>query len=124
MINWNFTANYGLVRGATYSRDFGGRGAGWVFPNQYLLSLYDENDLRTKDIYFRLKFYFNDQSNLPAGVSVGDEITNPVPFSSQWYQRLHPSCLKYQPFNSSNWDPNVGASQANFIVYRLSLIHI
>ena len=120
MVNWNFTANYGLVRGATYSRDFGGRGAGWVFPNQYLLSLYDENDLRTKDIYFRLKFYFNDQPNLPAGVSVGDEITNPVPFSSQWYQRLHPSCLKYQPFNSSNWDPNVGASQANFIVYRLA----
>ena len=55
MINWNFTANYGLVGGATYSRDFGGRGAGWVFPNQYLLSLYDEDDLRTKDIYFRLK---------------------------------------------------------------------
>ncbi len=121
LINWNYTTNYGTIRGAKYDRAFGGKGAGWVYPNQYLLNLYETNDRRIDNTYFRTKYYYNDKPNLPSGKNLGDEITTPAKFTANWYQRIHPSCLKYNPNkNDLNWDPEVGVSQANFIIYRLA----
>ncbi len=120
LINWNYTANYGLIRGAKYSREFGGKGSGFIFPNQYLLELFEENDLRIQNTYFRTQYYYNDAANLPSGKSLGDPITTPAPFTNNWYQRIHPSCLKFTPENNSDWDPEIGVTQANFIIYRLA----
>ncbi len=121
LINWNYITNYGQIRGAKYDRNYGGRGAGWVYPNQYMLSLFEDDDLRIDNAYFRTKYYYNDKPNLPAGKSLGDEITIPFEFTNFWYQRRHPTCLKFSPNkNDLDWDPNVGVSQANFIIYRLA----
>ena len=92
LINWNFTPNYGLINGATYSEEMGGKGGGFIYPNNYLLGLFDEDDQRLENTYFRMKYYYNDPNNLPAGVSLGDEIDIYQPTGntqSFYYQRLH-----------------------------------
>ena len=121
LINWNFTPNYGLINGATYSEEMGGKGGGFIYPNNYLLSLFDQDDQRLDNTYFRMKYYYNDPNSLPAGVSLGDEIDIYQPTGntqSFYYQRLHPGCLKFTP--PAGFDPTVGTQYANYIIYRLA----
>ncbi len=117
-INVNFMTNYHRVEGAKNSIDQGGRGFGFLYPNQYLLSLYDSYDKRL-EAYYQREFFYNDEENLPEGVELGDkiEIANSGSSQPKYYERISPSCLKY-------FDENIPAdaslSYNNILIYRLS----
>lgn len=127
MINFNFIPRYEKVPGAKLAQEYGGKGGGFLLPNNYLLGLLaeDENDNRDNDSYFRLKYYYNDGDNLPDGVNLGDEIdiykpttdTEESPTNAQYYERIHPTCLK---FVQEDNDPENQTQISNIMVYRLA----
>ena len=121
MINWNFIPNYAKVPGAKYTVQQGGKGAGFVLPNNYLLSLFDENDLRIKNNYFRLYFTYNDPDNLPEGIQLGDTIDIYEPTGetqSKYYEQIHPACIKFVPYG--DFDVNSATQYKNYMKYRLA----
>lgn len=128
MINFNFIPRYERVDGATLTTEYGGKGGGFLLPNNYLLNLLaeDENDDRNDNTYFRLVYYYNDADNLPSGVNFGDTIDvyqpttdpdNPSQTNAEYYERIHPSCLK---FVEENNDPENQLQISNIMVYRLA----
>ena len=121
-LNTHFLTNYNRVVGAKYSYDQGGRGFGFVYPNQYLINLYESFDKRL-DAYYKTKFYYNDEENLPEGVELGDQIIIPNSGSDQalYYERISPSCIKYF---DSNIPPEAALSWNNILIYRLSETYI
>jgi len=127
MTNWNMIPAYSKVPGAKYTMEYGGKGAGFLLPNNYLLELLaaDPNDKRDDDTYFRLKYYYNDGDNLPAGVNLGDVIDiyeqstpgNKSPTNSRYYERIHPSCLK---FIEEGAIEDAAKQYSNIMIYRLA----
>ncbi len=122
MIPANFMARYYEVEGAKFSLEQGGRGFGFIYPNDYLLGLYDFFDKRL-DAYYIRKFYYNDEENLPPGVQLGDQIIIPRTGStqSQYYARIAPSVKKYF---DDDIPPEVAVSYKNLMIYRLAETHI
>ncbi|HLU92579.1 MAG TPA: RagB/SusD family nutrient uptake outer membrane protein [Membranihabitans sp.] len=121
MVNWNHIPNYAKVPGAKYSAQQGGMGAGFVLPNNYLLSLFGEDDLRVKDNYFRLYFTYNDPDNLPEGVQLGDTIDIYKPTGetqSKYYEQIHPACIKFVP--PGDFDVNSATQYKNYMKFRLA----
>ena len=122
MINWNLIPAYSKVPGAKYTMEYGGKGAGFLLPNSYLLDLLaaDPNDKRDDNTYFRLKYYYNDGDNLPAGVNLGDEIDiyKPgLPIDNKYYERTHPACLKYVEEGAIE---DAARQYSNIMIYRLA----
>ena len=121
-MNVNFMTKYDKVQGAKYSAEQGGRGFGFLYPNQYLLNLYESFDKRL-EAYYITKFYYNDEANLPDGVELGDQIIIPNEGSNQakFYERVHPSCIK---FYDENIPPESAVSRSSVLIYRLSETYI
>lgn len=121
-INVNFMTAYHRVVGATYSAEQGGRGFGFIYPNQYLINLYESFDKRLDAFYVR-KFYYNDEENLPEGAELGDQIIIPNSGSDQskYYERIHPSILKYY---DDDIPPEAAVSYKNILIYRLAETHL
>ena len=128
MINFNFIPRYEKVPGAKLTMEYGGKGGGFLLPNNYLLSLLaeDPNDTRDDNTYFRLYYLYNDGDNLPVGVNLGDTIKiyepttdpdNPSPTNSKYYERIHPSCQK---FVQEDGDALTQMQISNIMVYRLA----
>ena len=110
------TCNYKKALGY-FTLEYGGYGWGRVYPNSYLLGLYDPTtDNRYKDMFIH-KFYYNDPDYLPAGKSLGDEV---VPTASNYVESLHPMSKKFfdQWTNADN--PSRKSSFKDAIVYRLA----
>lgn len=121
-IGMNFQVAYNKVEGAKWSADQGGRGFSFMYPNDYLLGLYEPEDKRLTS-YYRLKYYYNDAENLPPGVSLGDQIIIPKTGASKskYYERIHPACMKYY---DDEIPPDAALSYKNIIVYRLAETHL
>lgn len=128
MINFNFIPRYERVPGMKLAQDLGGKGGGFLLPNNYLINLLaeDPNDTRDDNTYFRLKYYYNDGDNLPSGINLGDEVTiyepttdpnNPSDTNNKYYERIHPTCLK---FVQEDNDPELQVQISNIMVYRLA----
>lgn len=128
MINANFVTQYFQIPGINADVAQGGRGFSRVIPNLYLLGLLaqDPDDTRDDDTYFRLNYFYNDVNNLPEGKNVGDvidiyepitDLDNPSTTYTTYYQRLHPSCIKYAQEDD---DPNSYTQRSNILVYRLA----
>jgi len=97
----------------------GGYPWGRVFPNNYLLGLYDKiKDTRYKN-YYKLAWTYNNTaviSGIPRGKKLGDTI---VAANSAQYLNVHPACIK---FNDS-WtriSPTEQQSFKDIIIYRLA----
>jgi hypothetical protein len=114
----NFMTRYYEVVGAKASLDQGSRGFGFLYPNKYLMGLYDSFDKRLDAFYIR-KFYYNDPENLPPGINEGDEIV--IEDQASYYRRAHPSCIKYF---DDEIPPESVLSYKNVLVYRLAETHI
>jgi hypothetical protein len=127
MINWNFIPRYFKVDGAKLTMVYGGQGAAFLLPNNYLLNLLaeDPDDDRDDNSYFRLYYFYNDPDNLPDSVSLGDtiDIYKPTtdqeesPTNAQYYERIHPACLKYV---QEDGDAETVMQISNIMVYRLA----
>ena len=121
LIPFNFQASYHRVEGCKLSLEQGGRGAGFIYPNDYLLGLYEDHDLRLNS-YYRLKYYYNDEPNLPEGVSLGDQvIIDRETDESLYYLQIAPSCQK---FFDDDIPANSVVSYKNIILYRLAETHL
>tara|TARA_R110002051_G_scaffold324920_1_gene424607 strand:+ start:31101 stop:32717 length:1617 start_codon:yes stop_codon:yes gene_type:complete len=122
MINANFVTQYFQIPGINAETAQGGRGFSRVLPNLYLQGLLaaDPNDTRDNDTYFRLKYYYNDGPNSGQEITIYQPITdlnNPSRTYTTFYQRLHPSTLKY---TQDDDDPNSYLQRSNIMVYRLA----
>ena len=118
LIPANFMTRYDKVVGAKYSLEQGGRGFGFIYPNKYLLGLYDSFDKRLS-AYYITKFYYNDEENLPPGVALGNQIA--IADKATYYERIHPSCKKYF---DDDIPPEAALSYKNILIYRLAETHI
>lgn len=113
------TPQYFKSKGCTYSAEFGGYGWGRIYPNSYLLSLYDQEKDKRYSTLFRHKWYYNSEDGLPAGKKIGDEI---VPEDGiKYVDQLHPMTVKYADFGYTN-GANIErtSSYKDVVVYRLA----
>ncbi|MGM5469560.1 RagB/SusD family nutrient uptake outer membrane protein [Flavobacteriaceae bacterium LMO-SS05] len=122
MMNANYVTQYFQISGIEANVEQGGRGFSRVLPNLYLLGLLaeDPNDTRDDNTYFRLKYYYTSGVNTGQEIDIYKPITdlnNPSSNYTTYYQRLHPSCIK---FAQEDDDPNSYLQRSNIMVYRLA----
>lgn len=112
------TPSYNKITGCTFSAEYGGYGWGRVYPNSYLLSLYDQEKDKRYSTLFRHKWYYNDPDNLPAGKNLGDEI---VPATgSEYISSLHPMTMKYFDGYTNADNVERRSSFKDIVLYRLA----
>lgn len=122
MLNANYVAQYFQIPDIIGDVTQGGRGFSRIVPNNYLLGLLaeDPNDTRDDNTYFRLKFYYNQGVNTGKVIDIYQPkatATSPAGTHVLWYQRLHPSCVK---FTQEDDDPNSYTQRSNITVFRLA----
>ncbi|WP_405415198.1 RagB/SusD family nutrient uptake outer membrane protein [Maribacter sp. Asnod1-A12] len=122
MLNANYVTQYFQIEGIEANLEQGGRGFSRVLPNLYLLNLLseDENDTRNDDTYFRLKYFYTSGDNIGQEIDIYEPITdldNPSETYASYYQRLHPSCIK---FTQDDDNENSYLQRSNIMVYRLA----
>lgn len=122
MMNANYVTQYFQISGIESNIEQGGRGFSRILPNLYLLGLLSEdpNDTRDDDTYFRLKYYYTSGDNIGQEIDIYEPITdlsNPSSTYTTYYQRLHPSCIK---FAQEDDNPDSYLQRSNIMVYRLA----
>ena len=116
-LSLNTTPNYNKISGMKWSVENGGYGWGRVYPNSYLLGLYDqEKDKRYTEL-FRHHYYYNDADNLPKGKALGDEVSVTA---SQYLEQAHPMSMKYFDQWTNADEPSRTSSFKDIVVYRLA----
>ncbi|TXF89806.1 RagB/SusD family nutrient uptake outer membrane protein [Neolewinella aurantiaca] len=122
MLNANYVTQYFQIAGIEANAEQGGRGFSRILPNLYLQGLLadDPNDTRDDNTYFRLKYYYTSGDRI--GEQVDDyapitDLDNPSPTFARYYQRQHPSCIK---FAQEDDNPNSYLNRSNIMVYRLA----
>ncbi len=93
----------------------GGYSWGRIFPNNYLLSLYDKNNDRRYKVFYKHAWAYNYSDGLPRGKHIGDTI---VPMNNAQYLNLHPACVKFND-SYTKADANETQSFKDIIIYRL-----
>ncbi len=112
----HFMPQYHNIPGMVRSFENGAYTWGRIYPNPYLLSLYNQlTDKRYKEFY-KHTWTYNDPTKLPAGAKIGDVVTTTS--SSVYYVSLHPGCTKYK----DSWTVTVDESNSykDIIIYRLA----
>ncbi len=122
MINANYVTQYFQIPGIESNLEQGGRGFSRVLPNRYLQGLIaeDPNDTRDDDTYFRLRYFYTSGDRI--GEQVDDyapitDLDNPSPTYQRYYQRMHPSCIK---FAENDDNPDSYLNRSYIMVYRLA----
>lgn len=109
-----FMPRYNEIVGVDWSYDMSGYAWGRLYPNDYLIGLYEEGDKRYED-YIHHCIVYNDPENLPDGVSLGDTVVSGGP--ADYLRQAHPGSKKY-------WDlgkpVNGTQSYKDVIIYRLA----
>ncbi|MEX0986186.1 MAG: RagB/SusD family nutrient uptake outer membrane protein [Bacteroidales bacterium] len=109
-----FLPRYNEVVGVEFHNDMGGYAWGRLYPNDYCLSLYSEEDARLEAYYIRY-FTYNNPEKMPEEVEVGDTVI--VENAETAFRQIHPGSKKY-------WDLSKDAiftqSVKDIILYRLS----
>lgn len=107
------TPSYFRQKGFVNSTEYGGYGWGRVFPNTYLLGLYDkEHDKRYTEL-FQHEWVYNDPSFKDFGQVCRVS-------GSSYLSNIHPSSTKYYDKWTHTDDPNFRSSFKDLIVYRLA----
>lgn len=123
--NFIMMPQYGAVPGAQYAQDQGGRGAGFLVPNQYLRQLLaeDPDDDRAKNRYYQSTFYFNNLATLPPGKNIGDvidtydELSTNASERANFFARMNPGCKK---FSQEDAIATEVTHFKNIMIYRLA----
>lgn len=112
------TPNYKKVAGlGNFRVEHGGYGWGRVYPNTYLLSLYDQaKDSRYND-YFKHEWVYLDEGLLPAGKKLGDVATTTT---TLYLESLHPCTRKYFDMWTNADLPSRKSSFKDIVIYRLA----
>ncbi len=131
IIHWaanHFFPAYDNAPGMKRDINIGGKNWSRIFPNDYLFSLYRKDNVNGKesdkrwDAFYTHKFYYNDPTDLPDGVQLGDEVQLYNQYGTEseqklFYGRLHPATIKYQDKDRGIDDLK---SSKNLMIYRLA----
>ena len=110
-------ARYWRQDGLKECLEYGGKGQGYLFPNTYLLSLYDKaKDNRYKEMFIHELRYI-DASILPEGANLNDVVVFPA---STYIAGGHPYSFKYADKWSNVGNPSQESSFRDIIIYRLA----
>lgn len=113
------TSQYRKISGCIPSTDQGGYGWGRIFPNQYLLDLYEETDTRYNTM-FKHEYYYNDPdfdySN--KDFAYGDVIKPETP-DGDYANALHPMSKKFFDQWTNADLPERASSFRDLILYRM-----
>ncbi len=108
------TTRINKISGCINTANQGGYGWGRVYPNTYLLSLYDqEKDTRYQQLFVH-KFYYND----PSSPLYGQEV--PLKKSSTYMETMHFMSKKYFDQWTNADEPDRTTSFKDLVVYRLA----
>jgi len=111
-----FVPNYYKQAGIKVTDENGGRAWGRIYPNPYLLGLYEDGDKRLNAFYKQFWVY-DDPETLPSGKTLGAKVTTTN--SSIYFDQLYPASKKY----IDQWtklDPTEAQSFKDIIIYRLA----
>ena len=115
----HFTPLYNQEAGMMIDFASGAYPWGRVFPNGYLLSLYDQTKDTRYKAFYKTAWTYN-STNVPSGIPRGKKLGDTVSVAnSAQYLNLHPMCTK---FNDS-WtriSPTETQSFKDIIIYRLA----
>ncbi|MBO9151343.1 RagB/SusD family nutrient uptake outer membrane protein [Chitinophaga sp. GCM10012297] len=102
----------------------GGWGWGWLYPNDYLFSLYDPaKDQRYAKFYKTEYVVTKVVPGMPPGTQVGDVVKVTEANKSLYYTAFHPTTTKFV----DTWtvsSPDDGWSYKDFMVYRLAQTYL
>lgn len=115
-LSLHFAPLYNQEQGLLMSYEFGGYPWGRIFPNEYLINLYDKEKDKRYNAFYRHNWTYNDENNLPRGKHLGDTI---FPINSAQYLNLHPACTKYND-SYTKATPQEMQSFKDIIIYRLA----
>ncbi|MEI8273083.1 MAG: RagB/SusD family nutrient uptake outer membrane protein [Paludibacter sp.] len=111
-----FAPKYNAERGMQIDYASGAYPWGRVFPNNYLLGLYDQTkDNRFKTLY-KLTWTYNLASTLPVGKKLGDTL---VATNLAQYLNVHPMCTKFCD-SYTRTTPSLTESYKDIIIYRVA----
>lgn len=111
------TTRYQSNAGCTFEAAQGGYGWGRVYPNSYLLSLYDTiHDNRYKEL-FKFDFYYNKPTDKRYGTIIPKNLYGK---SAGYAERLHPMSMKFFDKWTNADQPDRTSSFKDLIVYRLA----
>ncbi len=109
------------IDGMSQAVEYGCFGWGRIYPNTYLLGLYDQSkDKRYTELFHYWQQYkYNNPTGLPPGKSIGMPFDKSLHPSVDFLTRLHPMSMKY--FDKwTNTDPTYTSSYKDIVVYRLA----
>ena len=113
VLHINTTAEYRSIAGCVCEAAQGGYGFGRMFPNSYLLGLYDKAKDNRYSEMFKHSYYYNDPDDSKFG--------QVIPRNTKMYERyLHPMSLKHADFWTNQDLPTRQSSFKDLIVYRLA----
>ena len=121
-IHFNLVPQYTRIDGMRFDTDFGGRGAGLLLANDYLMNLVaeDPNDTRDDGTYYIRYYTYNDPLTIPDSVQIGDTVRVHDQYDGQgqaFYLTLGPGVLKYRQEDAV---PEEANTFSNIMIYRLA----
>ena len=121
-IHFNLVPQYTRIDGLKFSTDFGGRGAGLLLANDYLMNLIAEDSSDTRDDgTYHIRYYtYNDPETIPDTVSIGDTVRVFDQYDGegrQFYLTLGAGTLKYRQEDAVAEEAN---TFSNIAIYRLA----
>jgi hypothetical protein len=111
-----FAPTYNKEAGMLIDYASGGYPWGRVFPNTYLLNLYDKAKDKRYGAWYKVAWTYNNPDALPYGKKLGDTV---VVNNAAQYLNLHPASTKY----NDSWtraSANETQSFKDIIIYRLA----
>ena len=121
-----FTADYKQVPGMSMVTEFGGYGWARIFPNEYLISLYDSVNDKLWDAWWQHYYTYNDNAFNFSTVSyaLGDTLKygqNSMLTGTNYFRDASISCKKYWDYNKL---PNTLRSYNNIYMFRFSEVYL
>lgn len=119
-----FLPEYERRNAGEYTEVNGGFGLAWLFPNEYLLSLYDQETDNRYNTFYRHEYYFtNAEAAAEAGLEVGDVIPK-VGAVEDDFRFLHTGLRKYEDITTYPITDSKGFSDVMQYRYAQTCIHM
>lgn len=119
-----FIPEYHRRNGGVYTEVNGGFGLGWLYPNAYLLSLYDQGTDKRYVVFYRHEYYYTDESAASEeGLQVGDSIPLRGTVEDD-FRFLHAGLRKFEDVTTYPVTDSKGFSDIMQYRYAQTCIHM
>ena len=112
---WNTLPQYHGISGFVYAANMGGAGKGRIYPNSYLLSLYDKTQDTRYTKMFGTQLVYNDP-NMPETFGT---VLDPKSTKNKYMQYAHPFTKKYFDCWTNADQPDLLSSFKDISIYRM-----